>query len=329
MFKLSKLFGTKLSSLDFETGKKAVPKPVEFVEVEGLPKIDQAFLDDFEARKPWNTARYKFFNFFRQWGMTVFVVIAFLPCILFLEEPRIFGGMFYTWIALACVFLAILMDCYFVPGAPDQKLTIYEIYEYLYSEDFKKIETQHDREFSQYKKNFLKQLLGLPVLMVVFGWVSIVIGLHPVAMHFIALGCAVFTAWWFLYKWPYDFSDEFFRRDRWWPDFSELLKFGHIFGNHFFSVFCIPFFIGPIIYLLHLAGFTWILLILNIGEPRTAAALEFVTKPVMTYIMLLIPSFYLFLSTTMTVGIKFVSFASEILKLKEEQDRNLTEIQSK
>lgn len=292
----------------------------EFLKKTGLPKIDQAFLDDFEARKPWNTARYIFFFFFRRWSMTIFAVTALLPCIVFLGEPEFLSGFFYTGIGFVCVFLAILMDVYFVPGAPDQKLTIYEIYEYLYIEDFKKIETQHNKVIDQYKKNLLKQWLDLTVLMVFFGWVSFEIGLHPVAVHFVAMGCAVYTSWWFIYKWPYDFAEEFFRRDRWWPDISELLKISHVFGNDFGSIFFAPFFIGPIIYLLFIAGFSWGFIILNIGDPKSVDVLHFVLKPVMTYIILLVPSFFLFLSTTITVGIKFESFAREITQLQIDQD---------
>lgn len=47
------------SEIDFKVSDKFLLK-------KGLPRIDQVFLDDFEARQPWKTSTYRFFFFFSQ-----------------------------------------------------------------------------------------------------------------------------------------------------------------------------------------------------------------------------------------------------------------------
>ena len=298
----------------------------DFLGKAGLPRIDRAFLDDFEKRQPWKTFRYRFFYFFRRWPMIILVGTTIFPSIALMDRTYNSGELFYTWIGLCVVVAAIVADFIFVPQAPDQKLTVSEIYGYFYDKNFEDFEKQLEEDLSQFKKSFIKHFLGFPLLIFFFAVVGFNIGVSPIVVNFIVFGLTICTATRFFYKFPYDFYLEFYHPTNFRYEISKFLKNNRIFGGYGITYFSIPYLIGSILYLLHVVGTIFFANLINLrrfkypNEAQNLDAIDYVLIPFLSYPAFLMPILYLFVATTMVTGMRYVSFAKEISQRKIEKE---------
>lgn len=290
----------------------------EFLKRAGLPKIDQAFLDDFETRQPWNTARFKFFNLFRRWCMTIFALTCIWPAIFSLQHSANEGRIFYCVMALLAIIFAILLDRIFVPKAPDQKLSVQDFYAFFYDENFHEREAVLGIKSRKFSKVLLKLFLYSTVLIIVVGAINFTAGFNPLLGDIVAWLLAVLTAWWMFYNWPYDFATQLSILTYWHPKISEFLKYNVAAGNYGL-IFLIPYFIGPLIYSSLFPFFIIVSFEFYQIEPKNIDPGFYMLKPILIYWLVLFPIFHLFFSTTTTVGMKYISFAKEILKLNLEK----------
>ncbi len=291
----------------------------EFLKKSGLPKIDQAFLTDFETRKPWNTARFKFFNFIRRWCMTIFTLTCIWPAIFSLQHSANEGRISYCAMALLAIIFAILLDRIFVPKAPDQKLSIQDFYVFFYDENFHEREAALGIKSRKCKKEAIKLLLYTNAFIIMIGAINFTAGFNPLLGDIFAWLLAVLTACWVFYHWPYDFNTYLSIHTYWRPKISEFLKYNVAAGNYGL-IFLIPYFIGPLIYLSLFPFFIIVSFEFYQIELKNIDPGFYILKPLLIYWLVLFPIFHLFFSTTTTVGMKYISFAKEILKLNLEKE---------
>ncbi len=291
----------------------------EFLKRAGLPKIDQAFLDDFETRQPWNTARFKFFNLFRRWCMTIFALTCIWPAIFSLQHSANEGRIFYCAMALLAIIFVILLDRIFVPKAPDQKLSVQDFYAFFYDENFHEREVVLEIKSQKYKKTALKFIFYSNVFIILIGVINFTTDFNPLFGDIVAWFLAMLTACWVFYNTPYDFNTDLSNHTYWRPKISEFLKHNVAAGNYGL-IFLIPYFIGPLIYLSLFPFFIIVSFEFYQIEPKNIDPGFYMLKPILIYWLVMFPIFHLFYSTTTTVGMKYISFAKEILKLNFEKE---------
>lgn len=264
--------------------------------------------------------------------MTIFALTCLIPSMVLMDKNYSSGELYFSltglFVLVALLLTVIVMDRYFVPRAPDQKFTVNDIYAFFYDENYETTERQFACKFQEFKVVLIKLWLGFPVLVSVLGWISFEMGLNPKWVQFVVLGCAFVTAWWVLYNWPFDFGLRWKNREESHCEISEFLKYQSVFGPYQIILFFTPFFLGPIIYLLHIAGISYFAILLHLRDVQYPNdVLDLGVKgsfiiPLMNYVVLLIPIGFLFISTTMTIGMKFVSFAHEISRLRRASETN-------
>lgn len=293
----------------------------KYLEKSGLPRIDQAFLDDFEKRRPWLSFRYRFFYFIRRWCMTILVFTIPFPSILLLDLSTFPQGLFYTWIGIAVMILAMVMDSYFVPRTSDQKLTINEIYAYFYDENFKEIDPE------VFLKKLRKQLTVIflsliPISMILGKFFSS----HLIITNAFAWAGIFWTAWFLFYNWPTLFDFTLGKREYWAPSFETFLSLNLIFKNQacfghpnqLLFLFSIPRLIGLLIFIATLAIGMSSAYVSNISIFRSEAGCVDCAffPPLLTYLSSLILISTLWFTSSLIAGLKIISFAKELSKLK-------------
>lgn len=293
----------------------------EFLEKSGLPRIDQAFLDDYEKRQSWKTFRYRFFYFFRRWCMTIFSISILFPCIALLDKSTISEGLFYTWIGLAAIFMAIVMDCYFVPRAPDQKITVNDIYAYFYDKEY-------DKNFSPIlsTKVVLKRIsLGISIFLFVtiVGVTVDFFQLSKLYLDFVVFGSAIICAFLFFYKIPSRIFVNFVPDRSWPPDLNVFLKNNIIFGNLATGWLCTPYLIGLLIYLAYILFGIFVALIPNGSKIPDITGFELIIFPTLRLLAILIFIMVIHMSIVMVSGLKYLAFANELIKFSRKERHNL------
>lgn len=292
---------------------------MSFKKKTGSPRIDHSFLDDFEKHQPWNTARFKFFNFIRSWCMTIFTLTCFCPAIFSYQGSGNEGEFYYSLMALLVLVFAILLDRIFVSKAPDKKLSLQDFYAFFYDENFHEREVVLEIKSQKYKKTALKFIFYSNVFIILIGVINFTTDFNPLFGDIVAWFLAMLTACWVFYNTPYDFNTYLSNHTYWRPKISEFLKHNVAAGNYGL-IFLIPYFIGPLIYLSLFPFFIIVSFEFYQIEPKNIDPGFYMLKPILIYWLVMFPIFHLFYSTTTTVGMKYISFAKEILKLNFEKE---------
>jgi len=321
VFKSLNLAKFKADQEKIEQEKQAYLESIEFVDVEGLPKIDQAFLDDFEARKPWETFHYKFFYFFRRWPMTILAVTTFLPIIVAMGL-RTGGGYEHLFIGLGIVVVlaAIVMDCTFVPKAPDQQLTTKEIYAFFYDENFFEVKKVYCMKQHQTSLKMFGMALIFSIMLIAFAFTISFYELESIWFDSAVLFVVMSSSFYLFYKYPFNPHFSFAA----WPDEylrDKKLLLKSIDTPRSLDLFFIPFGIGIFLFIIGLMFGVLVALGLNLNNPITTVNIEDIFLPAIRYFSFLFISGFLFISMAISISEKYISFAKEILKLKSKKDK--------
>lgn len=276
--------------------------------------LDEHVINKITELKPWNTARFKFFNFIRTWCMSIFVVSCIFPIIFSLGNLDEYNHTYLFFFYFLFLMVAITVDLYMVPKAPDQKITIKEICAYLCTDSL----DRRDKFLRDKLQKIQFRLVGNLLLISIFPIIVFILLSNFTSDRIwfdITLIISVgYFAYFLFYKYPRSFTHLFTPPSTWRPDIKLFLHQNeHIFGDSL-DLFLIPYFIGIFIYFTFISGFIGALVFLTINAPITMKGSDFVLWSIVRYGFIVGIIGYIHIPIQLTSGLKYIHVAKELIK---------------